>query len=518
MREGGMDKNLDIAPSITEPNLRNWLHKLTKSNSAKRVHVTPDIPEKQLRNATASMGIPAGSHVLVLVDDSLTKSGKGGICVTSDGMYWKKLLAKGSVKFGDVKQFDMNLGFWMTFKINGQEISLDQFSKKEIQPFADFLLNVLGLEQTPAGITKKKAGVKKKSSRVTKKDTEALMRKRPDVRELEAKEDAKGLIKALKDERKKVRAAAARALGQIADKRAVEPLMWMLKDESMKVREAAARALGRIVDKRAVEPLMQILEDESGKVREAAVRALGSIGDKRAIKRLSKFLEYGDTEGAGNIKEAARVALLKINEGKVSIKKGQCPICETEYKSWEGRKLRCNYCGADLVVKQNQFLEEPLEEVTESPKYKVVIAHTEQHDAAINLILHRSPFTSHGPISLVWPTFCCLCLRPVKKSNFYKISSTVYAGGGFTTTGEYAEYSTEYKLEIPYCKDCRHKVRKFFGHREEEGVSIETGGTASETRVVLQFRNPQYARIFRQANKEQIRRYGRKPRFPYLSI
>ena len=180
---------------------------------------------------------------------------------------------------------------------------------------------------------------------------------------------------------------------------------------------------------------------------------------------------------------------------------GQCPICETKRKSWEGHKFRCSYCRADLVVKQNQFLEEPLEEVTESPKYEVVVAHTKSIDINTLLTLSNSPFASFGPIYLIWPTYCCLCLKSVKQSNFYKMSTKLEFG--------YIEniYSVEYKLKIPYCKDCHHKVKKFFGQREEEGVTVLSGGTASESRLVMKFRNPQYASIFRQANRNQIRQY-----------
>jgi len=179
------DENGDIRETATEalekikpkksPDLRNSLDKLRKTNFAKRVHVAPGIPEKQLRNATASMGVPAGSDVLLLVDDSLTKSGKAGICVTSDQICWKKLGTKGSVKFDDVKQFDAKLGFFITFKINGQEIPLDQFSKEEIRPFADFLLDIV----TP----------KLKRARVTKKPIKPKIERNLDITELTAKKD-----------------------------------------------------------------------------------------------------------------------------------------------------------------------------------------------------------------------------------------------------------------------------------------------------------------------------------------
>ena len=52
------------------------------------------------------------------------------------------------------------------------------------------------------------------------------------------------------------RRAAAEALGQLGDKRAVEPLIAALQDDVENVRQAAAEALGQLGDERAVEPLI----------------------------------------------------------------------------------------------------------------------------------------------------------------------------------------------------------------------------------------------------------------------
>lgn len=162
--------------------LKNFLDKLAKNNFAKRVHLAPNIPEKLLKNATSSMEIPSGSNILVLVDDTFTKSGKGGICVTSDAIYWKK----GNAKFDDVKQFEVNLGFFVNFKINGEEMSLGHFSGEEIAPFAGFLLEVLGFKPTEA-----EAPVETP----TKEPTQAFMEKETEAQ----KTRAESLIKALED-------------------------------------------------------------------------------------------------------------------------------------------------------------------------------------------------------------------------------------------------------------------------------------------------------------------------------
>ena len=57
-------------------------------------------------------------------------------------------------------------------------------------------------------------------------------------------------------------AAAARILGNIADRYAVEPLVSSLKDENRQARRNGAAAWRWIKDPRAVEPLLAALMDE----------------------------------------------------------------------------------------------------------------------------------------------------------------------------------------------------------------------------------------------------------------
>ena len=90
---------------------------------------------------------------------------------------------------------------------------------------------------------------------------------------------------------------AAEKLGELGDKRAVEPLIDALNDMGEKFRDAgaaraAAEALGKIGDKRAVEPLIKVMakDGEEFNLRNAAARALGKIGDKRAVYPLIKHL------------------------------------------------------------------------------------------------------------------------------------------------------------------------------------------------------------------------------------
>ncbi len=95
------------------------------------------------------------------------------------------------------------------------------------------------------------------------------------------------IIADLKDNEKRVREIAASALGKIGDSRAIEPLISALNDDSDSVRVLAAKALGKIDDPRVVEPLMDALKNNSVElVRVSAVEALGKTGDSRAVESL----------------------------------------------------------------------------------------------------------------------------------------------------------------------------------------------------------------------------------------
>ena len=74
-----------------------------------------------------------------------------------------------------------------------------------------------------------------------------------------------------------VRANAARALGDLNDRRAVEPLIMALKDSDSDVRYSAANALRELKDRRAVEPLKELLADPDNNPRKAAEAAIREI-------------------------------------------------------------------------------------------------------------------------------------------------------------------------------------------------------------------------------------------------
>jgi len=141
------------------------------------------------------------------------------------------------------------------------------------------------------------------------------------------------LIEALEDEYWNVKASAASALGNLGDVRAVRPLIKALgEDEYAFARLAAASALSKLGekkwlnivkgenedyerlgnsgDKRAVEPLIEALSDKDFNVRRNAASALGNLGDKRAIEPLIKAYEDNDE----NVKKAIIKTLKKLKQ------------------------------------------------------------------------------------------------------------------------------------------------------------------------------------------------------------
>ncbi len=117
----------------------------------------------------------------------------------------------------------------------------------------------------------------------------------------------KTLIRALKDEHKSVRSAAAESLGSLKSTAAVPYLIRLLRTDPVKdVRRAAAESLGLIEDAYAIPALVRGFRDRDPLVRSAAAAALGRMGsaardqviaairDSNALVRSSAFLALGD--------------------------------------------------------------------------------------------------------------------------------------------------------------------------------------------------------------------------------
>jgi HEAT repeat protein len=97
----------------------------------------------------------------------------------------------------------------------------------------------------------------------------------------------------LKDDWHEVRENAARSLGQLGDRRAVEPLMTAITDPEFLGRDftgtrrifteqwVVAWALGQLADSRAVIPLVLLLEDREERNRKAAAESLERLTGQR---------------------------------------------------------------------------------------------------------------------------------------------------------------------------------------------------------------------------------------------
>lgn len=130
----------------------------------------------------------------------------------------------------------------------------------------------------------------------------------------------------------RVRSSSVAALGQMRDKRAVEPLLAILSNSP--IRSEAISALGWLRDNRAVVPLIDILSDPEGHIRDRAAISLGLLGDSRAVAPLIKMLQ---TEEVDKRADAAR-ALGRI--GDVSalpalewVRKHDTGICCSTYEA-----------------------------------------------------------------------------------------------------------------------------------------------------------------------------------------
>jgi HEAT repeat protein len=100
----------------------------------------------------------------------------------------------------------------------------------------------------------------------------------------------------------------ARALSQSPDTRALPWLLNMLK-ENLHGRTYAVRALGKIGDKRASNTLTSLLQDKDEYVREAAIEALQELKEERAVTPLIEVLACDPDD---DVRQAAHDALHEI--------------------------------------------------------------------------------------------------------------------------------------------------------------------------------------------------------------
>jgi HEAT repeat protein len=133
---------------------------------------------------------------------------------------------------------------------------------------------------------------------------------RTDVGSLIRSKNVNGLIAALKSRRPENVIAAARALGELGDRIAVEPLVILFQNTSLppKVRLAAAEALLQLKSAPAVVTLLGALRRDSWQVRRNAAVVLGQIQASWAVEPLIEALN--DPQPV--VRRTAAVALRRI--------------------------------------------------------------------------------------------------------------------------------------------------------------------------------------------------------------
>jgi len=120
-------------------------------------------------------------------------------------------------------------------------------------------------------------------------------------------------LKRLSSGNPKRRRSAAAALGDLGQKRAVEPLIEIIADESSDVRHAVVRALERLNDARAIEPLVATLADNDFLVRLAAISALGVLWERLVLVQLGSESSEERLQGIQTIKSRLQL-LAKIEQ------------------------------------------------------------------------------------------------------------------------------------------------------------------------------------------------------------
>jgi HEAT repeat protein len=124
---------------------------------------------------------------------------------------------------------------------------------------------------------------------------------------------ALALLGRLDDSVPEVRQNVALALARLGDARAVLPLIGKIEDSRPGVRRSVARALGDLRDARAVSALVLVLRDTDESVRIAALDALGNVGDASATSSIAALLS-GEVTSAQ--RTAAVDALAKIGSAE----------------------------------------------------------------------------------------------------------------------------------------------------------------------------------------------------------
>ncbi|MBN1655112.1 MAG: HEAT repeat domain-containing protein [Deltaproteobacteria bacterium] len=159
--------------------------------------------------------------------------------------------------------------------------------------------------------------------------------------ELDGSKVADLITFALADESVDVQMTAAAVLGRLRDEdgRAIgtDSLLLALTGESSGVRAAAAQALGETGDQRAIEPLRNLVRSTDQDVAVAAIKGLRKLGEVALDELLLEALGHED-------EEVVKQALLSIAEigGSRAISRISMGL---EHAAWDVRQLAANLLG-----------------------------------------------------------------------------------------------------------------------------------------------------------------------------
>jgi hypothetical protein len=204
-----------------------------------------------------------------------------------------------------------------------------QYSDAEVRKRAAVALRTLDATQAVPAL---KAALERETDEQTRSHLATavhVLDHRTDVTGLMSRQDVNSLIKVLKSRHIESVIAAAKALGKLNDRTAVEPLVILfqnssapprarlaaaeallelksapavvtllgaLRRDSWQVRRNAAAVLGQIQATWAIEPLTAALNDQHPVVRRTAVAALRRIGTVEAIAALRNHFAQRPTE------------------------------------------------------------------------------------------------------------------------------------------------------------------------------------------------------------------------------
>ena len=119
---------------------------------------------------------------------------------------------------------------------------------------------------------------------------------------------ARALQRYLEDPHHDGHLPAVRALAEVGDPRAIEPLIAIINNSRLATRHELVRVLGAYDDVRVVFPLLRLLHHDDARVQAAARQGLELIADKHAYGTLIEYLTHPDSQS----RRQAAIALGEI--------------------------------------------------------------------------------------------------------------------------------------------------------------------------------------------------------------